>query len=160
MPSDSLQMDIIVHRVFPIGGGLRLVTPAAPPRRTASLRVLVVEDDEADIYLIRRALANNPRVHDVVVARDGVEALELIDSWSAAPDLAIVDLHMPRKDGFALLRDFASRKSDPFPAVVLTSSRAGADAFRSKKRGAMEFVTKPNTVEKLTTALDQVISRI
>jgi CheY-like chemotaxis protein len=160
MQAESSQMDIIVHRVFPIGGGLRLATAAAPSQRKAKLRVLVVEDDEADVYLIRRALANNPRIQEVVVARDGVEALELIESWSAAPDLAIVDLHMPRKDGFALLRDFSMRKSDPFPAVVLTSSKAGADAFRSKKRGAVEFVTKPNTVEKLTTALDQVISRI
>jgi two-component system, response regulator len=160
MQAESSQMDIIVHRVFPIGGGLRLATAATPSQRKAKLRVLVVEDDEADVYLIRRALANNPRIQEVVVARDGVEALELIESWSAAPDLAIVDLHMPRKDGFALLRDFSMRKSDPFPAVVLTSSKAGADAFRSKKRGAVEFVTKPNTVEKLTTALDQVISRI
>ena len=160
MPTDALQMDIIVHRTFPLGGGLRLVPPAMPPRRTSRLRVLLVEDDEADVYIIRRALASNPRVGEVVVARDGVEALEQIDCWSAAPDLAIVDLHMPRKDGFALLRDFAARKSDPFPSVVLTSSKAGADAFRSKKRGAMEFLTKPNTVEKLTMALDQVISRI
>jgi two-component system response regulator len=160
MQAEALQMDIIVHRIFPIGGGLRLVTPVAPPQRKARLRVLVVEDDEADVYLIRRALANNPRVQEVVVARDGVEALELIDCCSTVPDLAIVDLHMPRKDGFALLREFATRKSDPFPAVVLTSSKAGADAFRSKKRGAMEFLTKPNTVEKLTMALDQVISRI
>jgi CheY-like chemotaxis protein len=160
MQTEALQTDIIVHRVFPIGGELRLVSPAVPLRRTARLRVLVVEDDEADVYLIRRALASNPRVEKVAVARDGVEALELIDGWSAAPDLAIVDLHMPRRDGFALLSDFAARKSDPFPSVVLTSSRAGADAFRCKRRGAVEFLTKPNTAEKLTAALDRVISRI
>jgi two-component system response regulator len=160
MQAEALQMDIIVHRVFPIGGGLRLVSPVSPPRRAARLRVLLVEDDEADVYLIRRALANNPRVGEVVVARDGVEALELIEYWSTAPDLAIVDLHMPRRDGFALLRDFASRKTDPFPSIVLTSSRAGADALRSKKRGAVEFLTKPNSVEKLTTALDRVIAMI
>jgi CheY-like chemotaxis protein len=137
-----------------------LVIPAAQPKGKAKLRVLLVEDDEADIYLIRRALANNQRVEEVLVARDGVEALEMIDNGFADPDLAIIDLNMPRKDGLALLRDLASRRRDSFPSVVLTSSRAGADAYRSKKRGAMEFVTKPNTVEKLTAALDKVISAI
>jgi CheY-like chemotaxis protein len=94
------------------------------------------------------------------VARDGVEALEMIDRGDARPDLAIVDLHMPRRDGFALLRDFAARDAVQFPSVVLTSSRAGADAYRSKKRGAVEFLTKPNNREKLKSALDSVISRI
>jgi len=68
-------------------------------------------------------------------------------------------LKMPRKDGFALLRDFASRPYAKFPTVVLSSSRSGADIYRSKKRGAMEFVSKPNTAEKLKTTLDAIISR-
>ena len=158
--SQTGQEVMIFARELANSGALHKMDILSPSRWTLGLHVLLVEDDEADAYLIRRALAKNPWVADVVIAEDGVEALELIESWSGAPDLAIVDLHMPRKDGFTLLRDFASRKSDPFPSVVLTSSKAGADAFRSKKRGAMEFLTKPNTVEKLTMALDQVISRI
>ncbi len=144
---------------YPNGAGLHLPVPGPALRRGGPLQLLLVDDDEADVYLIRRALAGNPDVGQVVVARDGVEALDMIDRAGAAPDLAIVDLKMPRKDGFALLRDFASRPHGRFPAVVLSSSRSGADIYRAKKRGAVTFLSKPNTVEKLKSALDQVISR-
>jgi len=153
-------MNISVSNSFAGGGGLRLVRTAPQSRPTHKLRVLVVEDDEGDAYLIRRALAKNPRVGEIVLAETGVEALDLIDRGAVKPDLAFIDLHMPRKDGFALLRDFSARECVKFPSVVLTSSRAGADALRSMKRGAMEFVTKPSTEEKLAAALDRVIAKV
>jgi len=128
--------------------------------RSPSLCVLLVEDDEADAYLIKYALDSNARVGEVIHATDGVEALELIESGAASPDLAIVDLHMPRKNGFSLLSDFAAMDRVQFPSVVLTSSRSGADALRSRKRGADVFMTKPNTLAKLTYALDNIISNI
>jgi CheY-like chemotaxis protein len=134
--------------------------PASVYSKAERLEVLLVEDDEADAYLIKHVLTGNTRIGKVVLAKDGVEALEFIDSGLVSPDLAIVDLHMPRKDGFSLLRDFAARENAAFPAVVLTSSRSGADSLRSRKRGAGAFLTKPNTVEKLAYALDEVISNI
>jgi CheY-like chemotaxis protein len=137
------------------GADLNAINAALSPYK---LRVLVVEDDEADAYLIRKALDSNPRVGEILLAKDGVAALELLDHM-ASPDLAIVDLHMPRKDGFALLLDFAARDTH-FPSVVLTSSRSGADSLRSRKRGADAFLTKPNTIEKLANALDEVIATI
>jgi CheY-like chemotaxis protein len=127
----------------------RLVTPG--------LTILLVEDDEPDAYLISRALANNPRVAKVVVAEDGVRALELIDSGSVRPDLAIVDLHMPRKDGFALVKDFAAKERRQFPSVILTSSASRADAYRATDCGAVQFITKPDTTEKLAAALDCMV---
>jgi CheY-like chemotaxis protein len=63
-------------------------------------------------------LANHPRGGKVVVAEDGVKALELIDNGSVRPHLAIVDLHMPRKDGFALVKDFAANERRHFPSVI------------------------------------------
>lgn len=157
MHNTEINMNVADRAALPVDPELGLVSPVAPLR----LCVLLVEDDEADVYLIRRALAENPKVGEVVVARDGVEALELIYHWAIEPDLAIVDLHMPRKDGFALLRDFASsRATAQFPSVVLTSSRMGADALRAKKRGAMAYLAKPNTAAKLRSALNEVIARI
>jgi CheY-like chemotaxis protein len=137
---------------------VRVVKPA-PNASAKRLRVLLVEDDDADVYLIRRALAELPKVAEVRVARDGVEAMELIESWSAGPDIAIVDLKMPRKDGFAFLREIAAKKSAAFPSIVLTSSKAGADVYRAKKRGAAEFITKPNGVDKLKTALGEALAK-
>jgi CheY-like chemotaxis protein len=131
------------------------VFPPAPESR--KLKILLVEDDEPDIYLIKHALKGNPRVGEVVVAEDGLKALEMIDKGWVYPDLAIVDLHMPRKNGFALLRDFADKSRRPFPSVILTSSAAGADAHRAMHFGAVEFITKPDTSAKLAAALDRAI---
>jgi len=124
------------------------------------IRVLLIEDDEADAYLVKNVLADNPRVKEVVIARDGVLALELINGGHVKPDLALIDLHLPLKDGFALLTHFAMRKQDWFPSVVLTSSRSKADAMRSMTRGAIGFVTKPLSIAKLKEALNREISRV
>lgn len=95
-----------------------------------------------------------------MLAEDSVEALELFDRKLVSPDLAIVDLHLPRKDGLALMKDFAKRKYARLPFMVLTSSKANKEAVRAFKRGAIEFVTKPKTEELLAAALDRVISKI
>jgi CheY-like chemotaxis protein len=148
----------VVYPAPPSQAPMRLAG-AGDIRANKRLRVLLVEDDDADVYLIRRALSELPKVSEVRVARDGVEALELLDAWAGGPDLAIVDLKMPRKDGFALLREIALRNSGAFPSVVLTSSKAGADAYRAKKRGAVEFVTKPNGLEKLKNVLGELVTK-
>ncbi len=122
------------------------------------LKILMVEDDEADAYLIERALRSNPRVGEIVHVRDGVEAVELIDRRQFRPDLALVDLQMPRKDGFSLLLELGLRVTVDFPAVVLSTSRSGADHVRASSRGAVQYVTKPNSLEKMTKALDAVVA--
>jgi CheY-like chemotaxis protein len=150
---------MIIARELANSGALHKMDILSPPRWSLGLHVLLVEDDEADAYLIRRALAKNPWVADVVIAEDGVEALELFDKRRVAPDLAIVDLHMPRKDGLALLKEFATRPVQ-FPSVVLTSSKAGKDAIRAAKRGAVEFITKPKTEAELAATLSRVIRNL
>ena len=137
-------------------GVLKQLEPTGAQR--AGLRVLVVEDDEADAWLLGRVLLNDPRIGQVVHTRDGVEALEALEGGSFCPDLAIVDLQMPKKNGFSLLLDLAAREGIAFPVVVLTSSRHGADALRARKRGAERFITKPNTLEKLAEVLEPVIA--
>jgi CheY-like chemotaxis protein len=145
--------------VAPIAGAIR---PKSANRDFSKhkLKILLVEDDEGDAYLIISALSDNPRVESVVVAKNGDEALELIDRGAVKPDLALIDLHMPRKDGLALLTHLALRKGDWFPSVVLTSSRLKADALRSQTRGAVGFVTKPMSVAKLKEALNREIERV
>jgi CheY-like chemotaxis protein len=150
----------IVARNLSASGALHGVSVLSPARWSLGLQVLLVEDDEADAYLIRRALAKNPWVGEVVLAEDGVEALELFDKGRISPDLAIVDLHMPRKDGLALLRDFSIRQTAHFPSVVLTTSKSNRDALRATKRGAVDFLTKPKTEEQLAAALDRVIRSV
>jgi CheY-like chemotaxis protein len=127
--------------------------------RSAGLCVLVVEDDEADAYLISRALSRHPSVGTVVRAPDGVEALRMVEQGEVAPDLAFIDLHMPRKNGFNLLAAFGGAELS-FPMVVLTSSTAPTDAVRSRLRGAMRVVTKPETVDGMEEALAYAIAAV
>ena len=127
--------------------------------RTTNLPVLAVEDADADAYLIRRALIDNPKISQVVLAKDGVEALQMIDQHDAEPDVAVIDLHMPRKDGFALLRELSLSDRPQFPAIVLTSSVSTIDIVRSWKRGAVKFLTKPNSIGELAAVLDNAIAQ-
>jgi CheY-like chemotaxis protein len=141
--------------------GMRHGFAATGPRRSpAPLQILLVEDDEADAYLIRRALGQNPRVVEVMLAENGIEALELFDRRWISPDMAIVDLQMPRKDGHALLKDLATRAAARFPSIVLSSSKSSRDALRATKNGAVEFMTKPKSEEQLKTLLDRAIKRL
>jgi two-component system response regulator len=137
-----------------------LVAGARPDDVPPGLCVLVVEDDDADVYLIHRALADNPAIGAIVLARDGIEALALIDRGVVAPDLALIDLHMPRMDGFGLLFAFAGRPEPKFPMVVLTSSSSPGDAVRSRLRRAIRVVTKPDTITEMYAVLKTTIEGV
>jgi signal transduction histidine kinase/DNA-binding response OmpR family regulator len=136
------------------------VESTEPGEAPDKLCLLVVEDNEADAYLIQRALQRHPGVGRIVHAVDGLEALEMIERGEVDPDLAFIDLHMPRKNGFDLLVALACRPQRSFPMVVLTSSNAPTDVIRCRLRGAVQIINKPDTAEQLaivlTTAVDAV----
>jgi len=128
------------------------------PRR--GLCVLVVEDDDADSYLIARALEDNPAIGTIFHAHDGIEALSMVERGEVAPDLALIDLHMPRMDGFGLLSALSRRAEPGFPMMVLTSSSSPTDAIRSRLRSAIRVVTKPDTVAEMYSVLKTAIEAI
>jgi CheY-like chemotaxis protein len=111
--------------------------------------VLLVEDDPGDVVLIREAFEFN-KVHNTLhVASDGVEALDFLYQRNAhagapRPDLVLLDLNLPRKDGREVLEEV---KADPhlrtIPIVVLTTSEAEEDILRSYDLHANAYVTKP-----------------
>jgi CheY-like chemotaxis protein len=125
------------------------------------LRILVVEDDAADAHLILRALRQQgDAVADIDMAADGIEALERLDGSLVSPDMAIIDLQMPRMDGFRLLIEMACRGHTGFPVVVLTSSTAKNDVVRSLFRGATKVISKPNSLEALERELATTIAEV
>jgi CheY-like chemotaxis protein len=130
------------------------------PGLPAGLCVLVVEDDDADTYLIGRALEDNPAVGAIFHAHDGIEALAMLERGEVAPDLALIDLHMPRMDGFGLLFALSGRAGSNFPMVVLTSSSSPSDAIRSRLRSAIRVVTKPDTVAEMYAVLRTTIEAV
>jgi CheY-like chemotaxis protein len=124
------------------------------------LCVLVVEDDDADTYLINRALEDNPAVGTMFHASDGAEALAMVERGEVAPDPALIDLQMPRMDGFGLLSALSGRAAPAFPMVVLTSSSSPTDAIRSRLRSAVRVVTKPDTVAEMYAVLKMTIEAV
>ena len=101
-----------------------------------------MDDNDDHRFLTRRALAQAQDVA-LLFARDGEEALAACRA-APRPDLVLLDIKMPRKDGFEVL---AALRSDPatrgLPVVMFTSSENGGDVARATSLGADEYVTKP-----------------
>ena len=111
--------------------------------------VLLVEDDPGDVLLIREAFEYNKVHNSLHVVSDGVEALDFLHRRNGhadapRPDLVLLDLNLPRKDGREVLEEV---KADPslrtIPIVVLTTSEAEEDILRSYDLHANAYVTKP-----------------
>lgn len=124
----------------------------------------MAEDNPNDVELALEALAEHNLANEVVVARDGVEALDYLyrrndfaDRSSTEPVVVLLDLKMPRIDGLEVLRQI---KGDPalkhIPVVVLTSSREEQDMIESYDLGVNGYVVKPVAFEKFI----EVIKRI
>ena len=118
----------------------------------ADLRpILLVEDNPRDLELTLAALAKCQLANDIVVARDGAEALDYLygrndyaDRQPGDPAVVLLDLKLPKVDGLEVLERV---KSDPnqrqIPVVMLTSSREERDLLRSYELGVNAFVVKP-----------------
>lgn len=114
-----------------------------------TISILLIEDNPADAELTCEKLAESKILHEITVAKDGVEAMELLQGKGAAekamrPDLVLLDLNMPRKNGVEVLTEM---KADPIlkkiPVVVLTSSEADEDILKTYELQASAYVTKP-----------------
>lgn len=114
---------------------------AAEPRR---VQILLVDDNDADVWLFREALDSLRIRHDLRVARDGEEALALLKQPAAAlPEIILLDISMPKVDGFAVL---TSVRADPrlraIPVIMLSSSRDQRDVLRAHELGANSYLCK------------------
>lgn len=113
-------------------------------------RILLVDDDPLGVELALAALEESPLAGQVAVAGDGVAALEYLDHTSGhdatvpLPIVMLLDLKMPRMDGFQVLaRVRSSERLRTIPIVVLSSSREESDRRRSYELGANAYVAKP-----------------
>ncbi len=113
------------------------------------IEILLVEDNPGDVELVREALGEGKIHNELHVASDGVEAMKYLKrqgehATSACPDLILLDLNLPKKNGREVLQEI---KSDPdlklIPVVVLTSSKAEEDIIKSYNLHANCYVTKP-----------------
>lgn len=112
------------------------------------VEILLVEDSPADVRLIREALKDTPVPVTLTVAQDGVEAMEILlsiaEGRGTRPDLVLLDLNLPRKNGREVL---AEVKTSPalkqIPVLVMTSSRADEDVAAAYALNANCYIAKP-----------------
>ena len=127
--------------------------------------ILVVEDNPRDEALTLRALKKNNVANDVVVARDGVEALDYLFGTgsyagrdvSEIPEIVLLDLKLPKMDGLQVLAKLrADRRTRFIPVVVFTSSSEQEDMIKSYDLGANSYVRKPVDFEQFSEATKQL----
>jgi CheY-like chemotaxis protein len=120
------------------------------------ITILVADDDPDDRILIQDALTESRLANDVRFVEDGEELMDYLlhrhkyaDAASApSPGLILLDLNMPRKDGREAIREIKADAQLKFiPIVVLTTSRAEEDIYKTYNLGVSSFITKPVTFE-------------
>ena len=127
--------------------------------------ILLVEDNGDDELLTLRALKKNSIRNNVIIARDGVEALDYLFGTGAysgrdlsiMPQLILLDLKLPKIDGLGVLRRIrADERTKLLPVVILTSSNEERDRIQGYGLGANSYVRKPVDFEQFVEAIRQL----
>ena len=130
-----------------------------------NVAVLLAEDDENDIFLMRRAFEKAGIPNPLTVVHNGREAVDYLAGKGdykdrqkhPMPGLLLLDIKMPQMDGFDVLKWLrANRQFDTLPVVVLTSSKLQGDVDKSREYGVYDYRVKPQNFEDLARLLDDV----
>lgn len=129
---------------------------------SAAIEVLLVEDNPGDVRLTREALKEGKVRNNLSVVQDGVEALAFLRregqyATAPRPDVILLDLNLPRKDGREVLEEV---KADPalraIPVVILTSSDAERDIVQAYALHANCYITKPVDLDQFITVVKSI----
>lgn len=127
--------------------------------------ILLVEDNQDDEVLTLRALRQNNILNEVIVARDGVEALDYLFAAGAhkgrdtniMPQVILLDLKLPKIDGFEVLKRIRSdSRTKHLPVVILTSSKEEKDLINGYSLGANSYICRPVDFESFIEAVRQL----
>lgn len=122
--------------------------------------ILLVEDNPVDVDLTLRAFKRRKLANEVLVARDGEEALAWIPRWESGeerPAVILLDLKMPRVDGLTVLRELKSHPLlQSIPVVILTTSKEDKDVLAAYELGANSYIVKPVEFDKFMDVAQQI----
>lgn len=124
-------------------------------------KILLVEDNEDDVVLTLRALKQKNILNEVVIAKDGVEALDIIFGRNGRkvlrPALILLDLKLPKVSGLEVLTEIhKNEQTKMYPVVVLTTSNEEDDIVKSYTLGAKSFIRKPVDFGQFAEAVGQL----
>lgn len=127
-------------------------------------RIVLVEDNSKDIELTLAALEEHNLTNEVIVLRDGVEAMDFLcrrgrfgDRPPGNPAVVLLDLKMPRMDGLQVLKEMKSRDDlKTIPVVMLTASREERDLIESYRSGVNAYMVKPIDFQQFVDAVRQI----
>jgi two-component system, response regulator len=131
----------------------------------AQRSILLVEDNSDDEALTLRAMAKNKIANEVVVARDGIEALDYLFGTGRhagrdvndLPQVVLLDIKLPKLDGLEVLRRIRNdARTRALPVVVLTSSKEERDVVESYRSGCNSYVRKPVNFDEFLEAARQL----
>ncbi|UYP47137.1 putative methanogenesis regulatory protein FilR2 [Candidatus Lokiarchaeum ossiferum] len=127
--------------------------------------ILLVEDNPDDILLTKRALSKNSILNEVVVANDGVQALDYLfgrGKWegrdtSLKPEVVLLDLKMPKMGGLEVLKEIRENKlTKRLPVIILTTSKEESDVAKGYDLGANSYICKPVDFNQFHEAIKQL----
>lgn len=128
--------------------------------------ILLVDDNEQDVFLAQRALKKNNILNKVIVVMDGEEALDYLfgrgkyagRDINEMPAVTLLDFKMPRMDGLEVLKQIRVHPlTRHIPVVMLTASKEDSDKFKSYAEGCNAYVTKPVDFNQFTEAVKQLV---
>jgi two-component system, response regulator len=122
-------------------------------------KILLVEDNPDDVDLTIRAFQKNNIGNEVIFAHDGVEAIDFFfgDTPNDLPAVVLLDLKLPKINGFEVLKRIRSEeRTKLIPVVILTSSREELDVLNGYRLGANSYIVKPVDFQKFLDAVGQL----
>ena len=122
------------------------------------VEILLVEDNPGDVRLTQEALKEGKVGNNLQVARDGVEALEMLrNPANDRPDVILLDLNLPRKDGREVLAEIKTDQDlKHIPVIVLTTSEDEQDILRTYRLQANCYITKPVDLDQFLGAINAI----
>ena len=121
------------------------------------LHVLLVEDNPADVMLVREAVRTFPVTADLMIAYDGEQALKFLTEFGYNPDFIFMDLTVPKLNSFEFLDHFHTNQGPP--VIVLTGSSDLANRQRAIDAGAKDYIVKPIDLDEFLNVINKALER-